>query len=223
MSGSPSNWLDRLAHDLRGPLSPVQTAVFLLRDMRVAETERIELLDVIDRQASRLSGMMDEISDWVRAENGRLLARREAVDLELLLEDTAAGLRTPPQVVIAPGLQVVELHGDVLRLGQLMRCLFEYRLTRADVTPARVEISWAAPGRMRLVREIDGVDAAELLADSILSAPHPEPLDEGLGLAMLIARAIAEAHGGELQAQAGTPGSLTLVLELPAQAAASQG
>lgn len=219
---SRTSWMDRLAHDLRGPLSPVQTAVFLLRDKRVDEAEHADLLNVIDRQATRLSAMIDEVSDWVRADKHRLLVRREPVDLELLLEDTTARLRTPPRIVLAPGLDVVELHGDVLRLGQLLRTVLEFRMLRADDTPARAEISWVGAGRLRLVREIDGVADAEEQAQALMSAPHPEPLDEGLGLGLLIARAIAEAHDGELRMQASAPDTLMLTLELPAQAAASQ-
>lgn len=220
MNGPHTSWMDRLAHDLRGPLSPVQTAVFLLRDKRVGDAEHADLLDVIDRQATRLSGMIDEVSDWVRADKHRLLVRREPVDLELLLEDTTARLRTPPQIVLASGLDVVELHGDVLRLGQLLRTVMEFRMSPTDTAPARADIGWAGAGRLRLVREIDGVEDADDQALALMSAPHPEPLDDGLGLGLLIARAIAQAHDGELRMQGRAPDTLVLTLELPAQAAA---
>jgi hypothetical protein len=41
-------------------------------------------------------------------------------------------------------------------------------------------------------------DAAQLA--TLLLQPQAEPFDEGLGLRLLIARAIAHAHGGELEA-----------------------
>lgn len=58
------SWFDRCAHDLRGPLSPVQTAVYLLRNGGGAEAEREELLTMIERQCAQMVGMIDELSFW---------------------------------------------------------------------------------------------------------------------------------------------------------------
>ena len=71
--------LDRLAHDLRGPLSPLQTAAYLLRRPDLEPERRDELLAIIDRQTTRLSSMVQEVSDWTRARQSRLVSRREAV------------------------------------------------------------------------------------------------------------------------------------------------
>ena len=62
------------------------------------------------------------------------------------------------------------------------------------------------------------VDVAQLA--TLLEQPMPEPYDEGLGLRLLIARAIAEAHDGTLQADAAPGGGLRLRCELPLAAAA---
>src|SRR5690606_38079015 len=83
-------WMDRVAHDLRGPLAPMQTAVYLLREPGIADAQRDELLAVLERQIQRLGGMIDEFSDLGRAGTGQLLVRREAIDVELLVSDTAS-------------------------------------------------------------------------------------------------------------------------------------
>ena len=78
------DWFHRVAHDLRDPLSPLQTAVYLLRSGEITGEEHARMLELIERQGVRLAGMIDELSDCLRAERGRLLTRRTNVDLGVL-------------------------------------------------------------------------------------------------------------------------------------------
>ena len=73
-------WLERLAHDLRGPLSPIKSAVFLLRRPDVGAVERGELLDMVDRQSDRLLDMVAELSAWVRCQQGAIVKRRDRIE-----------------------------------------------------------------------------------------------------------------------------------------------
>lgn len=210
-------WMDRLAHDLRGPLSPMQTAVFLLRDGRISETERVELLDVIDRQSRRLGGMIDEVADWVRAERGRLIVRREEVELALLLGDIGTRLGGPaPEFVFAPGAHDVQLHGDPLRLGQLLRTFIGFGLTRGAVAPGPTIHIGLQGDRLHLSRSLSSPGTATARAASLLDTPLDEPADEGLGIGLIVAQAIAHAHAGELRASAADGDTVELALELPA-------
>src|SRR3546814_13244690 len=52
MSDEPA-WLDRLAHDLRGPLAPLQTASYLLQRDALDPARRTELRELLDRQTHR--------------------------------------------------------------------------------------------------------------------------------------------------------------------------
>ncbi len=219
MSAPPaSSWMDRLAHDLRGPLSPMQTAVYLLRDPEVGETERAELLAVMDRQLRRLGNMIDEVGDLGRAEKDRLVGRREPIELELLVNDLVTRLQAqPPVVTFAADAQAVELDGDVLRLGQMLQTLLGLQLSRNHPAPVHAHIDWAAPAQLRIACTVPCRDASDALVEALLTAPHPDPPDEGLGLGLLIACAIADAHGGSLRGQMHTPDSVELVLELPAR------
>ncbi|MBW3550005.1 MAG: HAMP domain-containing histidine kinase [Proteobacteria bacterium] len=216
MSGARTAWMNRLAHDLRGPLSPMQTAVFLLRDERVEPRERTELLDIVDRQTRRLGGMIDEIGDWVRAEQGRLISRREDVELAMLLDEIAPRLGSAaPQVRFAPGTEALQLNGDVLRLGQLLRTVLGFRIKRGEQAPTQVEVEPGKPGHVRLRRRLDCPYQARDQAGTLFEQALPDPSDEGLGLGLLVARAIAEAHHGELRAHAPDGDTIELIMELP--------
>jgi signal transduction histidine kinase len=215
VSTSPRTWMDRLAHDLRGPLSPMLTAVYLLRDGQTTPEQRAELLQVMERQIQRLGGMIDEVSDLGRAEKGRLVARREPVDLELLVADVVARMHAePPDVTVSPALQGVELEGDVVRMGQLFRTLLGLRLSRAEPRPVRARLEPSATG-VRMACVLDYADVSDAEVEALLEAPQPDPPDDALGLGLMIARAIAEAHGGTLRGRAGAGATIELLLELP--------
>lgn len=210
------SWLDRLAHDLRGPLAPIQTAVFLLRNPAVDAGQRDELLEVVDRQAQRLGAMIDEFSDLVQADRGGFVACREVVDLGTLVADAVARLpaRTP-RVAFAPGADALRVEGDGRRLAQLFAALLGVQAARGCTAPvaARIELSGASA---RMACTVPCPDASDALAASLLASPHPDPPDGALGLGLVLAAAIAQAHGGRLRARASGGEALEFVLELPA-------
>lgn len=215
MSPERSAWMDRLAHDLRGPLSPLSTAAKLLRDPNLADGDRRELLDVVDRQCARLGRMIDEVSDWMRAEKGRLIVRQEPHELQVLLANVSMGLSAPmPRLHTAPEAEAAVVMGDSLRLGQLLRIMLTQQFDRPG-SPAELHISVPSPDRVRLSRLIPFSNAADLDCEQLLLHPWPEPGDGGLGLSLPIARAIAEAHGGRLVCRVATKDGIELSLELP--------
>lgn len=207
--------MDRLAHDLRGPLSPLSTAAKLLRDPSLAESDRRELLDVVDRQCARLGRMIEEVSDWMRAEKGRLIVRQEPHELQVLLANVSLGLPAPaPRVHVAPEADAAVVVGDSLRLGQLLRIVLTQQFDAAR-TPAEVHVTVPSPGRVRLARLIPFRNAGDLDCEQLLLHPWPEPGDGGLGLSLPIARAIAEAHGGTLSCRTEGEHGIEFAVELP--------
>lgn len=206
-------WLDRLAHDLRGPLTPLQTATYLLRSGQVESQRQQELFAVIERQTRQLGRMIEELGDWARASQDRLLGPRERCEPALLLDyarvASGTGIVAP---IIDDDTGAAGVDGDPVRLTQLLRILIEYASTRGESAPT---ISLRVQGdRLRMdVRDAGPApDPAQLAA--LLEEPQPVPYDAGLGLRLLIARAIAEAHAGTLVAHA-DGGHLLLRCELP--------
>jgi signal transduction histidine kinase len=218
---SDEAWLDRLAHDLRGPLTPLQTATYLLRNDNVDPAQQRELFALIDRQTRIMAGMIDEISDWSRLDRGVDITHRQPCDVGMLLDDALGGLPVspspPPQINDAAGSARVD--GDPRRLVQMLCTLMAYAMSRdpsaAPVLETRVEGDrvW-----IELIDRGPTLDANELA--TLFAEPMPEPYDGGLGLKLLIAQAIARAHGGLLRAEARNAGGLRLSCELPCLMAA---
>lgn len=197
MASSPPRWLDRIAHDLRGPLAPLQTACYLLRRGDVDDARQQELLALIERQTRRLGGMIEELGDWSRIGGQQpLLGAPEPCAPALLLDYalTASGLTATVSNSTGDDAMVA---GDQHRLTQLLRIVLEYASARG----AAPSVSLQPEGeRLHIDVRIDGVAPEPAQLALLFEQPQAEPFDEGLGLRLLIARAIARAHGGELTA-----------------------
>jgi len=201
-------FFERLAHDLRGPLSPLQTAAYLLRRDDVDRARQQDLLEVIDRQTHRLSAMVQEVSDWMRARRDRLVGHRENIAVPMLLDLACANRSSGIALEVPAALDAVQVTGDAQRLVQMLSTLIAFMQARAAPVSvgARVDegvaITVATPGCAWKSGE-----TAELFNDS-----QQVPFDEGLGMRLLIAQAIANAHGGAIHTS--DEGGETAVVEL---------
>lgn len=202
------HWLDRIAHDLRGPLTPLQTAAWLLKTERehLDAQRQQELFDIIERQSRRLGRMIDEIDDWARMQQQRLLGEAMPCELATMLDlaiSAIPGCRIEPRLEAGSADACVAC--DQFRLVQAFQVLIEYSSARDPDASLRV----TCDGGHVDVHLLDhggavGGDAATQL----LEQPSHAPTDEGLGLRLLLARAIVEAHGGTLAAEPTADGLL---------------
>ena len=199
MNDAPRNdkpWFDRLAHDLRSPLTSLQTAAYLLRsDPGGSNTG--ELADIVVRQAQRMGRMIEELDDWSRAEQRRLVDRGDRVDLDSTVDMAIASV---PGCTIDPayaeGAHGLVVQGDPTRLAQLFRTLVEQIVSR-DATGARVSVS-RQDGHVEIVFSDRGPALDDAARERLLVAPQIPPPDNGLGLRLLIAKAIVDGHDGRL-------------------------
>lgn len=215
-------FLGRLAHDLRGPLSPLQTAAYLLRRDDIGPQRQRELLDIIDRQSARLGNMLQEMSDWMRARKGNVGTRREPVNVSLLIELACAELAAAGGVVdVPPELDDIEVFGDTQHLVQMLATLVGYMRGRGGQAGVHVR-ALVSEGRLEVFIEshegkgdpASGTPFAQSM-ETLFTTPEPAPFDEGLGLRLLIARAIVEAHSGEISASVTPSGDNRLAVHLP--------
>jgi signal transduction histidine kinase len=110
------------------------------------------------------------------------------------------------------GTAMVE--GDPVRLTQLLRILIGYANARGQAA-ATVRLQ-PTGDRLRIDVVASGPAPDPAQVALLLEEPQAEPYDGGLGLRLLIARAVAEAHGGSLAAL-DEDGHLVLRCELPLQ------
>lgn len=187
--------LERLAHDLRGPLSPLQTAAYLLRRDDIEPERRVELLEIIERQTTRLSAMVQEVSDWTRARQSRLVEHRRPVSASLLVELGCAPAGPMLRMDLPEALEAVMVDGDAQRLVQMLSTLVEFMRTKAGDGSLWVRASSTDDALVILI-QAPGATWADGERGSLFKKAQAAPFDEGLGMRLLLAQSIAHAHGG---------------------------
>ncbi|KGQ18195.1 PAS/PAC sensor hybrid histidine kinase [Lysobacter dokdonensis DS-58] len=207
-------WFNRLAHDLRSPLSSLQTAAYLLRTDPGGSNSR-ELADIVVRQSQRMARMVDELDDWARAQQRRLVDRSERLEIGGIVDmavGSVHGCTIDPHY--SDGAAEMKILGDSSRLAQMFRTLLEQTLAR-DAQGARVDVT-ANDASVVVVFADNGAVVDEALRTQLLEAPQVPPPDEGLGLRLLIAKAIAEGHAGSIVIEGpGDGASQRIRCELP--------
>ena len=209
---SESAWLDRLAHDLRGPLGPIQTAAELLGMDTLGQDQQRELIEMIRRQSRVLARMIDELADWSSMERGRLLGPRDASDLDWLLHTAAASLgKERATRIVLPSLpHPLLLQADARRLLQAFATLSALRLDQQADAPLHIAVEQIGDGSVR-IRFGDAIDATDRTLPSFDVAT---PGNDSLGLSAVIAAAIIAAHQGSIAWEGPVP-ARTLACRLP--------
>ncbi len=216
--GDPSVLLlERLAHDLRGPLSPLQTAAFLLRRDDIDPEHQHELLEIIDRQTTRLSGMVQEVSDWMRARQSRLVDHREPMGVPMLIELACAAAGPTVRLELPAAIDEAVIDGDAQRLVQMLSTLIEFMQARAGEAGIVVRVASVDDG-LRISVETPGSAWTDGEHHGLFRGAQAVPFDEGLGMRLLVSQAIAEAHGGEVSAADPAADGARLDVRLPLSA-----
>ena len=217
MSASVPIDLARIVHDLRGPLMPLRTAAWLLRNELDESTRVHELVDIVDRQCGRLTRMMDELGDWARVASGEMALDLVPVEAELLVDTALGGI---PDCPVTPeyhdAAAAVQLLADPHRIDQLLRTMIQNALHRDQGRVPRLQLSIRA-GQLTIDVRDQGASLDAVAREALLSCPQHNPFDDGLGLRLMMAKRIAEAHGGRLTIDETPMHGLGLVCTLPAR------
>ena len=215
-------FLAMLGHELRNPLAPIATAVHLMK----VRGDRTREREIIERQVSHLSRLVDDLLDVSRIASGKVALRLEPVEAgEVLAKaiEMAGPLldqRTHRLAVTVPS-QGLTVNGDAVRLAQV----FANLLTNAAKYTApggQLELTAAREGELIVVRLKDnGIGIAPGLLQSIFEmfVQGHRSFDRsggGLGLGLSLAKSLVGMHGGTIEAvSAGEGHGSEFVVRLP--------
>jgi CheY-like chemotaxis protein len=207
-------FLAMLGHELRNPLSPIVTALQLMKLRGDGGTVREQ--QVIERQLDHVIRLVDDLLDVSRITRGKVELRRETVELaevvgkavemtSVLLEQRAHRLRVD---VARQGLL---WEGDPVRLAQVVSNLLT---NAARYTPNG--------GDIRVVARRESAEIVLSVSDNGVGIPAellPRIFDlfiqgkrdvdravGGLGLGLTLVKSLVTLHGGSVSAKSDGPG-----------------
>jgi PAS domain S-box-containing protein len=223
-SEAKDSFIAAVSHELRTPLAPIVNLLELMKLSDDLPPSYPPLLEMMERNLWQEVRMVDDLLETSRIATHKLTLDLQDLALHPLLRVLGTDLepqRAESQVSLSLAL---EAHDDRLRADpDRLRQLFGNLLRNAfKFTPAgdRVTLSTANPraGQIEIRVHDTGVG---MEPDQLPRIFQPFEQAErgyrgGLGLGLAIAKGIAEAHGGTLEAQsAGRDQGSTFVITLP--------
>jgi PAS domain S-box-containing protein len=228
-----SQFLAMLAHELRNPLAPMRNAVTLMQLEPLASPTLRSSRDIIDRQLSHVTRLVDDLLDIGRLTTGKIRLRKELVSVAEIAgraAETARPLmearRHHLSIQLPP--RPVHINADPTRLSQILQNLL---VNAAKYTPegGRVQLQAQAADGFVTISVTDngrGIAPNELqrIFELFAQVDNGTPNDSGLGVGLTLARSLAEMHGGRLDAEsAGLGQGSTFLLRLPSADRADTG
>ena len=223
-----TEFLAMLGHELRNPLAPIASASALL--MRAYDHHDVVLQagEVICRQVSHMTELVDDLLDVSRVTQGLIAIEKVPVDLKELvhsaLEQTrplmeahahTVSLRLPPAAVW--------VLGDATRLVQTLANLLsnaaKYTPDAGFVTVTLDTINATATARLSVRDTGNGIEGALLphVFDLFVQAERtPDRSLGGLGVGLALVKALVDLHGGRIEvASSGKGQGSEFTLHLP--------
>ncbi|MCX7148904.1 MAG: ATP-binding protein [Rhodocyclales bacterium] len=219
----------RLAHEIKNPLTPIQLSAERLQ-IKLADQLTGASRELLDRatqtivsQVEAMKNMVNDFRDYARTP----LPQLAAVDLPVLLGEVL-GLYENSRAIIAvvPAPTSAALPSVLADANQLRQVLHNV-LTNAqdaltDVADARITITMAQEGaRARLTVKDNGPGFPPQILSRAFE-PYVTTKSKGTGLGLAIVKKIVDDHGGEIRLANNHGGEVSIWLPLATQDAAKR-
>ena len=212
---SKDEFLAMLGHELRNPLSPIVTALQLLK-LR-GDGQSGKALEIVERQVQYLIRLVNDLLDVSRITRGTIQIKKRLLRLQ---EVVAQGAEIAMPIIeqrrqhLDVHLPSHELHlnGDEGRLAQVVSNLLTNAAKYTDPGGC-IRIEARRQGReIVLTVKDDGIGISPDLLPHVFDmfTQERQAADRsrgGLGIGLTIVRNLVELHGGTVQAESEGPGT----------------
>lgn len=223
-----------VSHELRTPLSIFQGYLEnLLDDPAMPRKAQAEIFDILRKHSLRLNALLEDLLRIARLEARQEKLVRSDVDLEELLQGTAADWETKIRrkkltmlVETEPGLP--HLMADRLRIEQVINNLLENALKYTD-PDGRITLRATADHDAVVLRVSDtgiGIPPGDLphIFERFYRTDKARSREQGgTGLGLSIVKHIVHLHGGTATAESTYGKGTTIILRLPTGSPAGNG
>jgi len=231
MEKSRRDFIANVSHELRTPLTSIQGYTETLLDNPIADNHVRDFLEIIRKNAARMSRLTEDLLTLARVESGEHRFDMQRVSTEELLQDALESFREVArsygvEVVIENSVPAGHVNADREAIHQIFSNLIENAL------------KYAASGKKIILGARAGANGVEFYVRDFgpgISSEHLHRLFErfyrvdkarsresgGTGLGLAIAKHIVLAHEGTIRAESDLNHGSTFLFTLPASEADS--
>ena len=201
-----STLLDSVTHEFRTPLTAIKaSATSLLSNPALDPAQRLELLTVINEESDRLNRLVGEAAEMAQLDANQfelqLEARPVLEAVEAAIEKARPALgRHPVDIQLPSSLPPVRMDKD--RVTEVVTQLLE-NAAKYSSPESPIHITGELGNRMVMTSVSDrgpGIDDFEqsLIFEKFYRGRDQRLQVQGTGMGLAIAKAIVEAHGGQI-------------------------
>jgi two-component system sensor histidine kinase/response regulator len=213
-----------VSHDLRGPLTNLRMAQFVLRDLIGEQAEALSILDNVDLMIDEMNDMIRVFLDALAARPGQILTEIGTIAVADVLQNVSEqyALTAASKAIslnVAPTDQKVRADARLLSqiLGNLISNAIKYSPAGSEAkvyversgTSARIAVADEGPG-------VPVEERGNLFQMFSKLSPRPTGSETSTGLGLWVVRQLAEAQGGCVGVDFPDRGGSVFWVELPA-------
>ena len=219
-----TEFISQVSHELRTPLTAITGWAETIAFDEAVQGDSLRGIQIISREAERLTGMVMELLEFTRIRDGRFNLRIELLDISAELEDA---LFTYGELMRQAGVEleytpseteIPLIPGDPERLKQVFLNLLD-NASKHGGDGKQVDVSIKQKGESVWIAVRDhgrGIPEAEL--------PHVKEKfykgsskNRGTGIGLAVCDEIVTRHGGELRVENAEGGGCRVTVILPVE------
>ena len=208
-------FLGVLSHELRNPLAAMDAAVRLMEQKSLVDPQVSWARDVLSRQTTHLSRLVDDLLDVARVNRGSIILRRESVELAAVVAHAVESVRPligarQHDLHITTPQRPLCIDGDPVRLTQVIANLLSNAAQYSEEgshIELQAESSHSKDGTPEVVIRVRdngiGISSNDLahIFELFRQLKQPTRREGGLGVGLALSRRLVELHGGTIEAR----------------------
>jgi two-component system phosphate regulon sensor histidine kinase PhoR len=230
LEGMREEFVANVSHELRTPLSLIKGAVETLLDGGHQDPEALlRFLGIIDRHASRLNLLIEDLLLLSAIDSGRIMLRSEIVNLHGLVEELMADFRSGASgrgmTLVNRLPEALQARGDAGRLRQVLSNLIDNAIKHGGKGAVEAGGAPLSAGWLQLWVRDEGPGIPEEARDRVferffrMDKSRARTQAGGTGLGLAIVKNLVQAHGGSVRVESAGGRGTTFFIKLPAEPA----
>ena len=224
-----SSFVSSVSHELRTPLTSIMGYMdMLMTDPGTMDDEQLEMMQIVERNSSRLLALIEDLLTLSRIESGQFTVNKAAVALSPLVDQIRQTVL--PAVELRELALEVDVPDDLPPLDadreQIERVLFNLIGNAVKFSYPGGHIGLRAgfvDGKVSIEVRDEGMGIPEEEQEQVFnrffrSSSAEKQAIQGTGLGLAICKEIVEQHGGTIRAYSTPGGGTTVSFTIPAVA-----